>query len=258
MFLVGNGVQIGGANNYLIARTFFVLAATLTVFCIFHWPIFRDTFGKLRKVFTTSSIVLLMIVTSLACKYLAPVPLTVPMPPSQSAYSVRVETLMNGLFWTTNGSRNLCSAQVALMVDLVNKQLIPAMVSAFDVQILESSGVWRPLAHIHPDQVYFGPPTQLAHLFPIKALFFDKQIENRNIQPGETIRGWLLLNVRDAPPNLQVQMKFKATVVDFGGVSYTTPDPMQPTLDSAQPRSVTVSGFARDFTKHLLSYNCGD
>ena len=169
-------------------------------------------------------------------------------------YGVRVETCLTGMFWTFNGE-TVCSAPIALYMDVVDKQSVPAMISQFDIQLLEASGVWRQLAHVHPNGVHFG--TTLSQVAPIKDEFLDSQIENRNISPGEALRGWVLLSIRDAPGKMELEPEFKATIADFGGGHYAATEPPRPTMDSAQPRSVSIAGMPRDLRRFKFSTNCG-
>jgi len=172
------------------------------------------------------------------------------------AYSVRVETIVQNSFWTFNG-QTVCAAPVALYVALVNNKPIPAMISQFDFQVLEDAGVWRQLGHIHPvNRIYFGP--ELSHVGQVKYDdFLDRKLENKNLMPGETVGGWVLLNVLGATTG-NIQPAFKAVVQDFGSGKFVTPEPLRPTLDSAQPRAVTMAGTMQDLSKFTLSLNCGD
>ena len=83
-------------------------------------------------------------------------------------YGVRVEIYLTGMFWTFNGE-TVCSAPIVLYMDVVNKHSVPAMISQFDIQALEASGVWRQLAHVHPNGVHFG--TTVSQVAPIKDQF---------------------------------------------------------------------------------------
>jgi hypothetical protein len=93
--LLGNGVQVGGAQNYKFARVIFVLSAVALAYWVFYLPALRTATDKIRLFPYTLSVAGLAFVMVLECLYLAPKP-----DPNGSPATLRgIEKLLQKYSW---------------------------------------------------------------------------------------------------------------------------------------------------------------
>ena len=101
------------------------------------------------------------------------------------------------------------------------------MVKEFNVKILTEDGE---RVKLHRFDTLRKTPMfgSLTRMCPIEALFLDRELENRTLQPGEMVRGWVLLEIPDSVPKLQFQNnpdrmpEFYAEVIPMEGEPYET------------------------------------
>ncbi len=72
--LIGNGIQVGGTQNYKLARTIFVVSGLILMYWACYLPILRTATDRVKAFPYGLSVVGLIIVTCLECVYLAPQP----------------------------------------------------------------------------------------------------------------------------------------------------------------------------------------
>lgn len=161
---------------------------------------------------------------------------------------VRQTRDINGAgFWMVHAPQGVQTASpisIALYVRYTNLQSVASMIDSYAVEVRDRNNVWIKLSRVSGKDGIVYSATDLSKALRVNMGegAFDRLLENRNIQPNETVRGWIFLEL---PKDIIVDNrdKWRFTMRDALGVETTEPMD-QLTLQEGQDRSVQEQRFA--------------
>jgi hypothetical protein len=183
-------------------------------------------------------------------------------------FIVNVETAMvseGPFFWRLNGEPNgqgslLCPGRVIVYLSITNQKSISSMIAGFKVAMRKTDGRWEDLDWVEigaRSLLYMGADTR--NLFAYEGNFIDLKFRNHNINPGETISGWAILDYRPnhVPQTLKSEFKFEIydmTMSSSPDVSIALP------VDLPQQEANLIVALAdtQDLSKVKRANSCGE
>ena len=93
------------------------------------------------------------------------------------------------------GMKRVTQVHEAALIEFTNLKPVPIMIAAYAVETELPNGEWKRMEAVTPNsvthgQVFFGE--DLKRVREMKYWTFNSAIENKNIAPNETVRGWLI------------------------------------------------------------------
>lgn len=160
-------------------------------------------------------------------------------------------------FWVItrdfNGKLIASHVDLGIFVHLVNMQPHLSQLSSYTIQLKMKEG-WKVVERIDArgGNICFVPPGEdFRQAYQVKLdTFFDCVIDNKNIEPWETVRGWILVKLEDrAEFSIDTNIpQVKIHLLDTAGVSFQS-DPLvckgKVTNDDAQLPYVLNKGGNR-------------
>jgi hypothetical protein len=125
----------------------------------------------------------------------------------------------NGLWIEQNGV--LYYAPVSLFLRVTNKQSSASLISNYSVEV-QLDNEWKSLTVMPTDNTALVMGRQDIRKFNfVKGLLLDKALDNRNLAPGESVRGWALFGC--LPHGIKYSpRKFRISIKDTGGNEHVT------------------------------------
>jgi hypothetical protein len=132
-------------------------------------------------------------------------------------------------FWLLHapqGVQTLSPIPVAVHVRYTNLQPVASMIDRYTVEAQGSNNEWVRLSRIDGRYGVIYWATNLNDAVRVAMVDgpFDLLLQNKNIQPNETVRGWIFLEI---PPNVTIgdDPTWRFSVKDMLGVESTGPMP---------------------------------
>lgn len=181
-------------------------------------------------------------------------------------FAVEVETTFVQEHKTLDGARfylayrsgygdTVSPVDVTMFLKVVNLQQTRVMVQSFSVE-MNLGGRWTRLVRLIPrgGEIYFATEgLHKARRIDVRPNGFDYLIQDRYIEPRETVRGWAFFEIPEnfkAPLGTGVQYRVKIRDTAGREFVYTSPKevlgsrPLAPGSDVAQPRDLHVKEWA--------------
>jgi hypothetical protein len=106
----------------------------------------------------------------------------------------------------------LSPVPVILYIQIVNRGPISAMINEYGVQFRDGPGEWRDVTQIqaeHGTILYLREGLEKAKEFNFQDL--NVQLANKNLTPGETVQGWIFLDMEGASTAGQWRFQIRTT-----------------------------------------------
>lgn len=175
--------------------------------------------------------------------------------PRSFNYSVTVENgwlsptrTMQGRWWLVfmipDGTYVASPVHGLWFVRVTNTGTTPIMIDSYSVDVLNNHNKWVNVPVMRANGAFYNTPKDddwtKASRLEIEPESFDRAVSDKNIQPGETVRGWILLeSANDDVGSVELQARFH--LKDVLGSDTIRPIEVL-NSDSAQPRSLKQSG----------------
>jgi hypothetical protein len=93
--------------------------------------------------------------------------------------------------------KRVTQVREATLLEFTNLKLVPIMIASYALETELPNGSWKRMETVVPDsvthgQIFFGEnPERVSE---VRYRTFDSAIENKNIAPNETVRGWVIFH----------------------------------------------------------------
>ena len=144
------------------------------------------------------------------------------------------------LFGVLPGEIIACPVHGLWFVRVTNTGNTPIMIDSYSVDVLDNHNEWVSLTTMRANGALYNIPKDggwtKAIRLEIQQQSFDQAVSDKNIEPGETVRGWILLETaRGDFGSVALQARFH--LKDVLGSDSIRPIEVLNFADSAQPRT---------------------
>lgn len=151
-----------------------------------------------------------------------------------------------------NGSMIASPINGLLYMRFTNLSDAPLMIDSYSIELLNDKGEWVKLVTIdgHSGEVYNSGPTddmRQARRSEIEQDTFDYVIANRNIEPHQTVRGWVFVEAPNAHFEHGKEARFSVTDI-LGNKAVGSIQVLSEESESIQPRLLHI-GETKDLSQ---------
>lgn len=163
---------------------------------------------------------------------------------------------MDENFWLLHGDKygSIIASPIngLLYIRFTNLGDAPIMISSYSIEVQDGKEEWVRLVTIdaHSGEVYNRGPTddmKQARRSNIEQDTFDYAIANKNVEPGDTVRGWVFVEAPEADSENIKEARFSITDV-FGNKAVRPINVLTAESQSSQPILLHV-GETRDLSQ---------